>query len=180
MARISMTGGFMMVPAGTHIFRIYGVDYDEDFGVLTVYLINAKGMTHRERFGLKNANGEPNDGAMGAFSYFAKCAMNDFEMEDLDPEDLVGHYIEAEVIHTEVPSTKEGQEGKMRTFANLGDKAPAEGFDTEPVAKALTKVLEDSERPGKRRDRKSSKKPAPAPQNESETIEKLDLDSLLG
>lgn len=181
MARISMTGGFMTVPEGNHIFRIYGVHYDEDFGNLTIYLINAKGVTHRERFSLKGANDEPNEGAMNAFSFFAKNAMNDFALEDIDPEDLVGHYIGAEVVHTKVPSKKEGQEGKMLTFANLGDKWPADGFDTDPVPQALNKVLEDKELPGNaKRERKSAPKPAPAPKAAPNSADEVDLDELLG
>ena len=60
--------------------------------------------------------------------------MNDFDMEDVDPTELVGRYIRAEVIHNKVPSTKEP--GKMMTFVNLGDKSPADGFDDAPTVTA--------------------------------------------
>ena len=72
--------------------------------------------------------------ALNAFSFFAKNAMNDFDMEDVDPTELVGRYIRAEVIHNKVPSNKEP--GKMVTFVNLGDKAPADGFEDAPAAPA--------------------------------------------
>lgn len=146
MPRIKMSGGYVLMPAGDHIFRIFGVDYNEEFGIITIYLINAQGMTHRENFHLMNGN-VPNTGAMNAFSYFAKTAMNDFGMEDIDPQELVGHYIGCEVVHNVQPSKRPGHEGESVTFANLGDKWVADKFDTDPVPVALTKVLTDADRP---------------------------------
>ena len=180
MARISLTGSFVLIPEGPHIFRIYGVEYDEDFGNLTVYMINAQGITHRENFHLKGAGDEPNAGAMNAFSFFAKTALNDYSLDDIDPADLVGHYIGAEVIHNKVDSKKPGQEGKKLTFANLGDKWIAEGFDTDPVPQALTKTLDDKDRPKSRREKKASAAPAPAPSVPAQTAQPLNLDALLG
>lgn len=169
MARILMTSGFVLIPEGTYVFRIYDAKYDEEFGKIEVKLVTAKGMTHTERFSIKDSNDEPNEKALNAFSYFAKTAMGDFELEDIDPAELIDHYIEAEVIHTKLPSNKDPN--KTVTFANLGDKAPAEYFDTEPVARALTL--------GK------DKTAAPAPQKQATAtapaVKKgLDIDALLG
>ena len=162
MARIPMTSGFTLIPEGTYVFRIYDAKYDE-VGKIEVKLVNAQGMTHTERFSIKDKNDEYNEKALNAFSYFAKTAMGDYALEDVDPEELIDHYIEAEVVHTKLPSTKDPS--KTVTFANLGDKAPADGFDTEPVARALTIGRGDSE-----------SKPAPA----APAAKGLDLDSLLG
>ena len=136
MARIPMTSGFVIIPEGEYVFRIYDATYDEDFGRIEIKLVNAQGATHTERFSIKDKNDEYNEKALNAFSYFAKTAMNDYTMEDIDPEQLINHYIRAEVVHTKVPSNKDPN--KEVTFANLGDKSPADGFDTEPVARALT------------------------------------------
>ena len=127
MARIPMTGGFQMMPEGEQVLKITKAEYEEDFGKAIFTLENAKGQTCQERFSLLNQEGTPNERAMGAFSFFAKTAMNDFDMEDVDPTELVGHYIRAEVIHNKVPSTKDPT--KMMTFVNLGNKSPADGFD---------------------------------------------------
>ena len=135
MATVPMTSGFTLCPEGVHIFRIYKVDYDTDFGKLVVHLVNAQGITHSERFGLMNKDGSPNEGACSAFSYFAKTALNDFSLEEIDHTDIVNHYIKAEVNHTKLPSTKDPD--KTVTFANLGDKWVAECFDTTPCKKAL-------------------------------------------
>lgn len=136
MARIPMTSGFVLIPEGTYVFRIYAASYDEEFGKIEVKLVTAKGVTHTERFSIKDKNDELNEKALNAFSYFAKTAMGDFELEDIEPSELIDHYIEAEVVHTKVPSNKDPD--KTVTFANLGDKSPADGFDEEPVARALT------------------------------------------
>lgn len=136
MAIIPMTSGFSICPKGTHVFRIYKVDYNEEFGKLVVHLVNAQGCTIQERFSLMNQDGSANERACGAFSFFAKTALNNFALEAVDPVTLIDHYIKAEVTHTELPSNKDPN--KTVTFANLGDKSVANGFDTTPVPKALT------------------------------------------
>ncbi len=136
MARIPMTSGFTLIPEGTHVFRIYGAKYDEEFGKIEIKMVTASGGTHTERFSIKNNDDEINEKALNAFSYFAKNAMNNFALEDVDPVELIDHFIRAEVIHTKSQSTRDPN--KIVTFANLGDKSPADCFDTEPVARALT------------------------------------------
>ena len=170
MPTIQLTSGFTVCPEGVHIFRIYKVDYNQDFGKLTVYLVNAQGITQLERFSLINANGEPNDKAYNAFSYFAKTALNDSTLGEIDPNWLVNHYIKAKVVHTIVPSTKDA--GKSMTFANLSDKWAADGFDTTPVAKALTLGTEQ-EQP--KVEEPKAAEPTPPTQATG-----LNLDSLLG
>ena len=136
MATIPMTSGFALVPEGTHVFRIYNVDYDQTFGKLVVHMVTAQGITHRERFGLMKQDGTMNDGACNAFSFFAKTALNDFGLAEIDHADLINHYIKADVSYTEVPSTKE--EGKMVKFPKLSNFSTATAFDTTPTPKALT------------------------------------------
>lgn len=130
MAKINLSEGFTLIPEGTHVFQITEVNYKEDFGKMEVTMRTAKGQKHVERFSLLNKDGEPNDGGLNAFSYFAKCAMNDFTISDLDEQELVGHFIRCGVEHEEVESTK--KPGKFLKFVRLVDKEPADGFD-EPV-----------------------------------------------
>lgn len=166
MATIQLTSGFTVCPEGEHIFRIYKVEYNQDFGKLNIYLVNAQGITHVERFSLINASGEPNERAYNAFSYFAKTALKDSTVTAIDPNHLVNHYIKAKVVHTVLPSTKE--QGKTMTFANLSDKWQADGFDTTPVAKALTL--------GTEQEQPKVEEPKAAPVQSTG----LDLDNLLG
>ena len=131
MARIPMTGGFQVMPEGEQVLKITKAEYDEDFGRAIFTLENVKGQSCQERFSLLNQDGSPNEKALNAFSFFAKNAMNDFDTEDVDPTELVGRYIKAEVIHNKVPSTKDPT--KMMTFVNLGNKSPANGFEGVPA-----------------------------------------------
>lgn len=143
MATIPMTSGFTLIPEGQHIFRIYQVDYNEEFGRLTVHMVNAQGITYQERFSLKGKDGEFNEKACNAFSYFAKTALNNYSVEAIDHNDLVGHYIKMEIIHNTYPSNNDPS--KTVTFANSKDKWVADGFDTTPVAKALTLGTENAQ-----------------------------------
>ena len=166
MATIQLTSGFTVCPEGEHIFRIYKVEYNQDFGKLNIYLVNAQGITHVERFSLINVSGEPNERAYNAFSYFAKTALKDSTVTAIDPNNLVNHYIKAKVVHTVLPSTT--KPGETRTFANLSDKWQADGFDTTPVAKALTL--------GTEQEQTKVEEPKAAPTQSTG----LDLDNLLG
>ena len=127
MARITMTGGFQVMPEGEQVLQITKAEYDEDFGKAIFTLTNVKGQTCQERFNLLNNDNTPNEKALNAFSFFAKTALNNFDIEDVDPVELVGHYIRAEVIHNKVPSNQDPT--KTKTFVNLGSKSPAVGFD---------------------------------------------------
>ena len=135
MATIRMTGGFAICPEGKHIFRIYKVEYNEEFGKIAVHLVNAQGVTHVERFSLMNDSGDMNDKACNVFSFFAKTALNNFSIEEIDHNDLVNHYIGGEITHTVLPNSNDPT--KTVTFANITNKWVANGFDTEPCKKAL-------------------------------------------
>lgn len=173
MARIPMTSGFTICPEGTHVFRIYDVDYDEKWGKIEVKMVNAQGITHIERFSLKDKNDEPNESAMNAFSYFAKTALQNFDLsegDEIEHTDLIDHYIRAEVVHTKLPSRKDPN--KLVTFANLGDKSPADGFDTTPTPSAMNM----SRKP--QTDAQTASAPVTAPT--SAPAGNLDLKALLG
>lgn len=135
MARIPMTSGFTLIPEGTHVFRIYDATYDEKFGKIKIDMITAQGITYQERFSVLGGDGQFNEKALNAFSYFAKTALNNYAIEDVDPEELIGHYIEMEITHTQLPSNKDPN--KTVTFANSGYKSPIDGFIEAPVPKAL-------------------------------------------
>ena len=128
MARIKLSEGFSVIPEGTHVFKITGVDYNETFGKLEVKCVTADGKPHTERFKLVTDSGAANEGAIKAFSYFVRIALDDMSVSDVDPQELVGHYFAAEVIHDKQESNKEP--GKIMTFVNLGNKYPASGFES--------------------------------------------------
>jgi len=153
MSKIGLTSGFSLISKGTHVFKIVGVNYKEDYGKLEITMETASGEQHIERFSLLNSHGEHNQGALNAFSYFAKTVLNDFSLKEIDHEDLIGHYIRCEVDHEEVESNR--NPGKMVKFVRLGDKTPADGFDEAP-------------------------KPVPAVEEKPKKPKSYNLDSILG
>lgn len=136
MSRIGLVSGFSMIPEGTQVFKITSVSYDETFGKLEVKMVTADGKGHTERYTLLRDNNKPNEGAIKAFSYFAHTALQDYSLEDIDPEDLVGHYIECEVTHDIQP--KRDDPTQTVTWVRLGNKKPANGFPGESAKTAPT------------------------------------------
>ncbi len=143
MAKIKLSeGGFSLIPEGVHTFKITEVEYKEDFGKMKVTMQTKSGAKHTEQFSLLTKSGEVNEGAVKAFSYFAKTALNNFNLDEIDDQDLVGCYISATVKHEEFESNK--TPGQMRTAARLSDWTPAAGFGTGE-AKSAAKAVEEDE-----------------------------------
>lgn len=131
---------FSLIPEGVHILKVMEVDDSkyEDFGKLVVKLQTASGETHNEQFTLLKKNGELNEGALKAWSYFARTCLNNFKAEEIDTQDVVGCYIRATVKHEEFESNKEP--GKMLKSCRLNDYAVASGFKK---AKEETQEVDD-------------------------------------
>ncbi|XCH79033.1 MAG: hypothetical protein WHF31_16185 [Candidatus Dehalobacter alkaniphilus] len=164
MAKIPLSkGGYSPIPEGEHIFKVVSATYDDDFGKLEVELVTASGQKHTERFNLIGEDGEINEKAQNAFSFFAKTALNNFNLEEIDHEDIVGCYLKCTVEHDIQQSRKDP--AKTVTFCKLTDKAPASGFETAEAPPAPA----SSSKP------KAASSPAPAAKGG-----KVDLDALLG
>lgn len=153
---------FTPIPEGVHIFRIYDVEYDVTFGKVRVYLVNAKGRTHRADYNTLNNDGSVNETASNALAYLARSAINDNNLMEIDHTQLINKYIQTTITHTVQPNRNDPS--KTVTFINLSETKPADGFDTEPCEKALTLGQAKKE------------EPTPAPQADAGA---MNLDSLL-
>lgn len=130
MAKIALSDTtFTAVPEGTHIFQITAVNYKVDFGKLEITMKTKQGLTHTERFAFVKANGESNDVAIGIFSFFAKTALQNFDLEEIDHTELVGRFIKCDVTQEKVP--KKDDPTKFMTFSRLGNKYPADSFEDD-------------------------------------------------
>ena len=131
MAKMKLSeSAFSLIPEGTTIFKVMEVDdskYD-DFGKLAVKLQTAKGETHTESFTLIKANGELNEGALKAWSYFARVCLNNFQADEIDTQDVVGCYIQATVKHETYIRTKGERAGTEAKTVRLNDYTTATGF----------------------------------------------------
>lgn len=121
---------FTLIPEGTHTFKIVEVDDTkyEDFGKIAVKMQTAKGETHTENFTLIKANGDLNEGALKAWSYFARTCLNNFSADEIDTQDIVGCYITATVKHETYTRTKGEKAGTEATSVRLNDYTTASGF----------------------------------------------------
>ena len=85
------------------------------------------------------SKGEVNEKALNAFSYFARQALNNPSLSgEIDENDLVGCYLDAEVSHQVLPSNKDPQ--KTVTFIQLKDYKPASGFGSSSVKKEVVDI----------------------------------------
>lgn len=154
MAKIGLSEGFTLIPEGTHVFKITAVNYKEAFGKLEITMQTQSGAKHIERFSLLKTDGSPNEGALNAFSYFAKTALNDFSLTEIDHEDLVGCFIECDIEHDVQPNRNKPD--KTVTFARLADKRPSDGWEEAeaphttptPAKKAAPAVSQAAKKPG--------------------------------
>ena len=142
MAKIKLSkGGFTPIPEGTHIFKIRNVEYDEEFGIMDIEMVTADGRKNNERFFLTTHEGEPNEKALNAFSYFARNALNDFTIEEVDPADLVGCFLQADVTHNIQPNKNDPD--KTVTFIRLNNWKPSKGFAEKGQASKGSIDLDD-------------------------------------
>ena len=143
MAKMKLSeSAFKVIPEGVTVFKVMEVDDSkyEDFGKLAIKLQTAKGETHTENFTLIKNNGELNEGALKAWSYFARTCLNNFQADEIDTQDIVGCYIQATVKHEKYTRTKGDKAGQEATAVRLNDYAPASAF---AGAKAQAAVEED-------------------------------------
>lgn len=130
MAKIKLSaGGFSLIPEGVTVFKVTEVEHDADFGKIDCTLQTKDGKTHHEKFTYINNQGEINEGALKAFSYFAKNCLNDFSVEEIDDQDLIGCYIKATVKHEEYVAKQGKNEGKTMKTVRLNDYSVALGFE---------------------------------------------------
>lgn len=135
MAKIQLSERtFKLIPEGVTTFKVMEVDDTkyEDFGKIAVKMQTAKGETHTETFTLIKANGELNEGALKAWSFFARTCLNNFKADEIDTQDIVSCYITATVKH-ETSQGRGENAGKTYTNVRLNDYTTAVGFGTVSV-----------------------------------------------
>jgi hypothetical protein len=146
MAKMKLSeSAFSLIPEGVTTFKVVEVDDTkyEDFGKLAVKLQTAKGETHVENFTLVDNNGEVKEGALKAWSYFARTCLNNFQADEIDTQDIVGCYIGATVKHEKYTRTKGDKAGTEGTAVRLNDYTPAVGFAGKKVVEETDADDED-------------------------------------
>ena len=139
MAKLKLSEStFTIIPEGEYIFKVEKVTYDEDFGKMEVALVTADGLRHTETYQLLTNDGEVNQKAQNAFSFFARVALDSPDADEVDTDDLVGCYFKATVTYDKKPSNKDPN--KTVTFIKLSDREPASGFGKKPARATAPKA----------------------------------------
>lgn len=127
---IMLTQGFRNLEVGKEqTLLIKKVSYDEKFMRIKMTFTDDQDRALTENFNLKGAKkGQLNEVALGIFSTIAKCATHDFDDRPLDPEELEGLYIVADVIE-QVVKNDEGEE--TGRYLHLRNYKEAEVDDDE-------------------------------------------------
>ena len=136
---------FTLISEGVKIFKVTEVDDSkyEDFGKLAVKLQTAKGETHTELFTLIDNNGEIKEGALKAWSYFARTCLNNFQADEIDTQDIVGCYIQATVKHETYTRTKGDKKGTEGIAVRLNDYTTAAGFGGGTIAEDVEDDIDE-------------------------------------
>lgn len=146
MAKMKLSeSAFTLIPEGVTTFKVMEVDDTkyEDFGKLAVKLQTAKGETHTETFTLIDNNGNLKEGALKAWSYFARTCLNNFQADEIDTQDIVGCYIQATVKHETYTRTKGDKAGTEGTAVRLNDYTTATGFGVGAIAEDVEDDIDD-------------------------------------
>lgn len=126
----SGNGQFQMLPEGEHILKVTKVDYREKYHKMTISYENKDGIKYQDNFTFADAKGNPIEGGINAFSFTAKILLDDFDVEEIDEQDLVGKYMLATVVHSD-PVPSKNDPTRMVRFARITNKAVCNGWDDD-------------------------------------------------
>lgn len=97
---------FAKMKAGQQILKITESEYDEDYGCVSVKMTNKEGATLYKSFYIEN-DGEVNENVKRALDFFAFKALG--HRNEYEETDLVGKYIDANVIVDDYQTEKKGK-----------------------------------------------------------------------
>ena len=99
---IMLTQGFRDMELGKdHLVFVKKVKWDEEFDTLRLTFSDEDGATLSENFFFIDSHGNPNEVALGIFSNIAKAATHDERNREIDPNDLLGLSLIADVYEQE-------------------------------------------------------------------------------
>lgn len=133
---VKLNSGYSRIPEGVHTFEVTEVDDSKlaDFGKITITLKCDKG-TNKQTYTLLR-NGASNEAALTAFSTMAKAVLNE-DVDTIDPQDLVGHKVQATVSHEKY----EKQDGSEGTATRLSYWTPVEEQKSSSNGLDLDEIL---------------------------------------
>lgn len=125
---------YRLIPEGETTVKITKVD-EKDYAKyqkLTVTVEDETGATSRVNFNFVNDDGTSNDVAEGVYARMCRTALNDQTLDECNTNDLVGAFVDVEVVHN--TGTNGG------TFANIKKwLGPGTPFKTKSASRGAAK-----------------------------------------
>ena len=110
---------------GVHNFKIVAVDFNEEFMRLSITLRTKYGAETFMNFNFITADKKPNEVASRIFSYFARTALHNKDAKEVDPETLVGCFIQG----TASKRTYTNKDGEEKTAFDIKNFKEINGFE---------------------------------------------------
>ena len=133
MGKIKLTSGFKNLQIGDgQILLVKKVKFDEKFQKIALTFADDKGGTCVENFNLMGSNDKPNDVAYGIFSTIYKCCKGGETGDEVDPTDIEGCHIIADVYEQVVKDEDGDEKGRyihVRNFREAEEDDEAEDED---------------------------------------------------
>lgn len=117
-------GDFKSIPDGRHNLRIGKVNWNDKTGKLSILYQTEAGESDFENYSFYNSDGAINIYARRNFSFLVRSATGNLNDDGVEPEDLLGLFITAEVSHEDYT----GNDGKTRSSARFNNKAKGTPF----------------------------------------------------
>ena len=138
MAKIKLTQGFRNLEVGEEqLLTIKKVSYEEKYLKCKITFVDDEDRALTETFSFKGKKkGTYNEVALGIFSTIAKCATHDFSDREIDPEEIAGLQIIADVYQQVVRDEDGEEKGRylhVRNFkeVEVDEDEPADDDDDE-------------------------------------------------
>lgn len=135
--------GFIKEAGEKVLLKVTKVDYKPDFGKINITLANENGESITNNFTITK-NGQPNEKALAAFSFFARKCIGGY-VEEVEPSDLEGKFILADIVMN--PGSKVDEDGNPVLYANLSKTYEANGktFGSAPKSVVAPVEIDDED-----------------------------------
>ena len=110
---------------GVHNFQIVKADYNEEFMKLSITLRTKYGAETFLNFNFVGNDGKPNEIASRIFSFFARTALHNKDAKEVDPEMLVGRYVQG----TATKRTYTNKDGEEKVAFDIKNFKEINGFE---------------------------------------------------
>lgn len=124
---------------GVHNFKIVEINFKEEYMKLSITLRTKYGAETYLNFNFIGNDGKPNEVANRIFSFFARTALHDKEAKQVDPETLVGRFVQA----TATKRTYTNKDGEEKTAFDLKNFKEINGYEdaVEPAGVDLASLI---------------------------------------